>query len=113
MGQREPEQAAAAETMTDFSEWGIELAEINDELREQFELRASKGLVVTAVQPRSRAAANGVRPGQLLVGINNTGVSDLETLNKAMAETAKTKRPIRLVLRQGNWTVLAVMPNNR
>ena len=66
MGQREPAQAAAAETMTDFAEWGIELAEINDELREQFELRASKGLVVTAVQPRSRAAAKWRSPWSTL-----------------------------------------------
>ena len=68
------------------------------------------GLVITNVQPRSRAASKGVRPGQILVGINSTSVKDFESLSQAMAAAAKTQRPIRLVLRQGPWTVLAVMP---
>ena len=113
MGQREQAVAATSETMNHFEKWGIEIAEITDENREEFELRTQDGLVVTAVEPRSRAAANGVRPGQLLVGINTTAVKDLESLGEAMEAAAQTKRPIRLVLRQGNWTVLAVMPHNQ
>ena len=110
MGERSQAEVIASAANAELEKWGLEVKPISDELREQFELTAQNGLVVTAVEPRSHAASKGVRPGQILIGINNMGVKDMESLNQAIAKASETKRPIRLVLRQGRWNVLAVMP---
>ena len=96
-----------------LSEYGFAVRELDDELREAHQLRQQNGIVITEVEAGSPAAGAGLRPGQLVVGVNQDRVTDIETFRSAMSEAAQTGRPVRLVLRQGNWNVLAVLRPRR
>lgn len=102
--------ASAAESQAQLSAWGLSVSALDDEQREAFQLTAETGVVVSAVQEGSRAARAGIRPGQLIVGVNHREVSNLEEFQSALKEFRRSERPIRLVLRQGQWTILAVLP---
>ncbi|TVR41929.1 MAG: DegQ family serine endoprotease [Planctomycetota bacterium] len=110
MGSMADAQVAQAAVSDQLEAWGITVSVLDDEQRQAFNLREREGVVVTAVADGSRAAASGIRPGQLIVGVNHQEVNSLESLASALEQAKQTQRPIRLVLRQGTWTVLAVLP---
>jgi serine protease DegQ len=63
------------------------------ELPEALRRRGVTGVRVGEVQPGSRAAANGLRPGDVLTGLNRRSIGDLPTLQHALA-----KPPARLLI---------------
>ncbi|TVR16325.1 MAG: DegQ family serine endoprotease [Planctomycetota bacterium] len=111
MGQRSDVAVAESAADEQLEQWGIAVSAISDDHREQFRLESSvQGVVVTEVEDRSRAARAGVRPGQVVVAINRHRIASLEDFQKAMAAAKETQRPVRLLLRQGEWNVIAVLP---
>ena len=113
IGQRSEVVDARPDGSVMLAEYGFAVRELDDELREAHELRQERGVVITEVEGGSPAASAGLRPGQLVMGVNQTRVADVESFRAAMAEAAETDRPVRLVLRQGNWNVLAVLRPRR
>jgi S1-C subfamily serine protease len=64
------------------------------EVAERFRNAGLLGVAVAEVDPRSRAALNGLRPGDRIYGVNGRRVDDLAALRSALAQP-----PGRLVLR--------------
>src|SRR4051794_22945019 len=92
--------------------FGVKLAKLTPELRKQFALPdGAKGLVVTEVPPNGAAAAQGLRPGDLVVGIGQATLVSLEQVPQlaAAAKKANQKRMlIRIEQREGNIRFVAL-----
>lgn len=67
---------------------GIEAQDITPELAESFGLADTRGALVAGVYPGSTADQAGLRPGDVIVGINRQGIKDAKT---AMDMTAAFK----------------------
>jgi serine protease DegQ len=76
------------------------------ELPERLRQRGGAGVVIEAITPGSRAAANGLRPGDVITAVNRRDVADLTELQRRLATP-----PEQLVLTvvRGRSAVLALM----
>ncbi|MFN6955717.1 MAG: DegQ family serine endoprotease [Acetobacteraceae bacterium] len=118
----EPQQAAvtptppAAPQTVDLAGFGLKVSGISPELRERFNLRAeTRGIVIVEVLPGSPAAERDLRPGDVIVEVQQERVTTpreaeavierLRRQNRANAllliENAQGQRWVPLPLRQG------------
>jgi serine protease Do/serine protease DegQ len=67
------------------------------------------GVRVEEVDPRSAAAAAGVRPGDRILSLNQKEVEDLASFNKAAKIAGKGKNVV-LLLRRGDTTLYLAFP---
>ena len=66
---------------------GMELSELNDELREEFEIGAdAKGVLVLSVDPNSDAFGKGIRRGDRIVEVGTEEVTSADDLESVVAE---------------------------
>jgi serine protease Do len=63
---------------------GIEIDQVDKKTKKEYGLK--KGLVIKSVRPDSTAAEYGLRPGDLLLKINNTPIQDMESFNVALSQ---------------------------
>jgi serine protease Do len=105
----EPEKPKPPVTVDAF---GLKLAKITPELRKQFSLPdGAKGLVITEVPPNSAGAAQGLRPGDLVIGIGQASLASPEQVPQfaAAAKKANQKRVlVRIEQREGNIRFVAL-----
>jgi serine protease Do len=105
----EPEKPKPPVTVDAF---GVKLAKITPELRKQFALPEwAKGAVITEVPPNSAAAAQGLRPGDLVVGIGQAPLAGPEQVPQlaAAAKKGNQKRVlVRIEQREGNTRFVAL-----
>src|SRR5499427_9109839 len=73
--------------------------------------RNSKGLVITEVNPDSRAADAGLQQGDVILEVNRQAVQSVDELRAAVRKT--TDRPVLLLVdREGRSLFVTVKPNN-
>jgi serine protease Do len=73
--------------------------------------RGSKGLVITEVNPDSRAADAGLQEGDVILEVNRQAVQSVDELRAAVRKT--TNRPVLLLVeREGRSVFVTVKPNN-
>ena len=100
-----PEAAAPARL-------GLELALLDDDLREQAGLRAGSGLFVRAVESDGPAAAAGIEPGDAILRIGGTEADSIEAFKIAL-DAIPTDQPIRLLVeRSGTTRFVLVKPRS-
>ena len=90
---------------------GLKLVKLTPELRRQFSLpEATKGVVITEVPQNSPAAAQGLRPGDLLVALGHEPVGGLEDLQQKITAAKKNghKNVLVRVEREGNTRFVAL-----
>jgi serine protease Do len=91
---------------------GLELTGISDELRKRFNIKDSvKGVVVTRVDPNSPAADKRIQPGDIIVEVQQEGVSTPEQVQKRIEALKKEGRKSALLLlanAQGDVRFVAV-----
>jgi serine protease Do len=90
---------------------GLKLAKPTAELRKQFSLPdAIKGSVITEVPQNSPGAAQGLRPGDLVVAVGHEAAGSLEELQQKIAAARKNgrKNVILRVEREGNARFVAL-----
>jgi len=90
---------------------GLKLVKLTPELRRQFSLpEATKGVVITEVPQNSPAAAQGLRPGDLVVALGHEPVGALEDLQQKLAAAKKNghKNVLVRVEREGNTRFVAL-----
>jgi serine protease Do len=82
---------------------GLTVARLSRELKARFGLDKAlgRGVVVTAVEAGSRAAAGGVREGDVILEVNRVAVDDAEAFAVAMAQAGKGNKILLLVNRMG------------
>lgn len=64
---------------------GVQPAEVNPELAQQFHLKVGAGALVQAVVPGSAAARAGLRAGDVIVGVDGTPLRSVEDLLAALS----------------------------
>lgn len=90
---------------------GLKLTKLTAELRKQFSLpEAAKGVVITEVPQNSPGAAQGLRPGDLVVAVGHEAVGSLEEVQQKVAAAKKNGRKNALVRveREGNTRFIAL-----
>jgi serine protease Do len=91
--------------------FGLKLAKLSPELKKQFSLPDSaKGVVITEVPTNSPGAAQGLRPGDLVIAVGSASVSGPEELPQlaAAAKKAGQKKVLVRVEREGSTRFVAL-----
>ena len=91
---------------------GLALGELTSESRQRFRVdKDVRGALVTNVAPKSSAAAKGLRPGDVIVMVGQTQVTNLDAAKSAI-EDAKSKGRESVVLRvvRGSDARFVVIP---
>lgn len=96
-----PEKAVAAATgkVTKSKLAGVTLGEVTD--------GDTKGVQITAIEPNSAAARSGLRPGDVIVGVNNKAVASVDDFNSAA--TASKDGQMLLQVQRGNGMFFLVL----
>jgi serine protease Do len=90
---------------------GLKLTKLTPELRKQFSLpEGVKGVVITEIPQNSPAAAQGLRPGDLVVALGHERVGAVEELQQKLAAAKKNghKNVLVRVEREGNTRFVAL-----
>jgi serine protease Do len=104
-------EAAGSEEAAEGSGFGLAVEPLTGDRARQLGVRASDGLVVTAVQPSSRAADAGLRPGDVIEEVDGVKVTTGEGLRSALARTGDA--PALLLVHRGEVTVYIPLDRNR
>jgi serine protease Do len=105
MGARDQDEDETASNESDKPRWGLGLADVTPDVRQQ--LRASaqvKGAVVERVLPGSPADNAGLRPGDVIVGVNRHDMQSAADVKKALADIPKGQDALLLVWSNGGNT---------
>jgi serine protease Do len=105
MGARDKGDDESANSETGKPRWGLGLADITPDVRQQ--LRASsdvKGAVIERVLPGSAADNAGLRPGDVIVGVNRRDMQSASDVQKALADVPKGQDALLLVWSNGGNT---------
>jgi len=90
---------------------GLKLVKLTSELRKQFSLpEGAKGVVISEVSQNSTGAAQGLRPGDLVVALGHELVAGLDELQQKIAAAKKNghKNVLVRVEREGNTRFVAL-----
>ena len=101
----------APKTATPFVGLGLALAPLDGKLRARYRLRAElSGVVVTNVEPASPAEERGVRPGDVILEVQNQSVDSPDEVSDRVAQHAKSGRKAVLFLlsRNGQTNYIAL-----
>lgn len=80
---------------------GLEVRNLTPEVAERLGLPAdSKGVVITDIDPASKAAAAGLRVGDMITEINREPVKNVEDFNRIVGKLGKDEHPLLLVKRR-------------
>ena len=105
MGARDKDEDETASNESDKPRWGLGLADVTPDLRQQ--LRASsqvRGAVVERVLPGSPADNAGLRPGDVIVGVNRHEMQSAADVKKALADIPRGQDALLLVWSNGGNT---------
>ena len=109
VGVRLGERQASAEESTDRREpgassgFGLSVEPLTRETARQLGVSSTSGLVVTGVEPSSRAADAGLQEGDVIEEVNGAKVTTGEGLKSAL--NASTGKPALLLVHRGDVTV--------
>ncbi|MFV1853396.1 MAG: DegQ family serine endoprotease [Thalassospira sp.] len=93
-------QEAPAIAEADITELGIKVANVDDALRQRYNLaEGTEGVIVTEVSGDSYAAEKGVRPGDIIIEASHSSVSNVEDVTNAVkAALDDDKRTILMLI---------------
>ncbi len=91
-----------------FNRIGLALTELSTEQKKQLEIEG--GLLVEDMQPGIGSRA-GIRPGDVILSINNQGVKSAEQFNQTLAKIEKGRSIALLVSRGGTSTFITMKMN--
>ena len=99
-----PEQEARGERKetAGAAALGLEIGDLDDELRQQLGLKDAKGVVIAGVEPGSPAADAGLRPGDLVLEVDRKPVENAAGLEKQLAAGGDS---ILFLVRRGDGTL--------
>ena len=80
---------------------GVRIQPLTDELAQTLELDEPRGALVAGIELDSPAARGGVKPGDVIVGMNGEKLDDYKDLPKRVAEASSGQASILQIVRQG------------
>jgi serine protease Do len=83
---------------------------VTPELARRFGLgdAAEGGVVVVRIDPGSPAYEGGVRPGDMIIQVNQMDIATLDDFKKAVAKLKKKDRTLLLIRRKGEELFLTI-----
>jgi len=86
---------------TDIAGLGLKVAPLNQDLRDKFQLNGDqKGVVITDVAPNTAAADRGLKPGDLIMEVQQSAVSSPADIQKQVEAARKADRKFVLLFIQ-------------
>jgi serine protease Do len=90
---------------------GLKVETATEELANQFRVKFAKGVIVTAVEPGSKAEEGKIQAGDIILEIDKKTIQDKEDYNKIIKGFESRKKAIALLItRNGNSMYLVVKP---
>jgi serine protease Do len=89
------------------TELGISVENVTPEIARRFNLKDAKGVIVSAVEPDSKAEEAGVRRLDIIKEINHKSIATVSDLNKVISEIKKDE-PIRMFIWRTNRGFLVI-----
>jgi serine protease Do len=113
--QSHEEEVATAETPEKHapgtaSEFGLYVKELSPELAQELGIQSRSGVVISSVQPGSRADEAGLRARDVILEVNRETVGDVNSYQRAMKAGAKGKIVLLLVKRGDSTIYIALKP---
>jgi serine protease Do len=105
MGARDKDDDESASSESGKPRWGLGLADITPDVRQQLQASGElKGAVIERVLPGSPADNAGLRPGDVIVGVNRHDMQSASDVQKALADVPKGQDALLLVWSNGGNT---------
>jgi serine protease Do len=92
------------------SPFGLYVKNLNPDLAKELGLEQSTGVVISAVQPGSRADEAGLRARDVILEVNRAGVKDVDSYRQAMDAGGRSKIVLILVKRGDSTIYFALKP---
>lgn len=92
---------------------GVEPNTLSPELAETFGIKASQGVLISGVLQNAPAALAGMRPGDVIIQVNDLPVRNVAEMMTAVAALRPGETARFTVLRADNETILNVVPGTR
>jgi serine protease Do len=90
---------------------GLVVRELTPDLAQRFGIEEhEKGVVVTKVDAGSRIAEAGIRPGDVILQVNQKNTGSLEEYSKAVSKIRAKERILLLIRRKGQDLFVTVRP---
>jgi serine protease Do len=90
---------------------GVTVRELTPELAKRFGAsEGDSGLIVVRVDPNSKAFEVGIRPGDIVLQINQKDIATIEDYKKVVAKLKAKERALLLVRRKGEDLFLTIRP---
>jgi serine protease Do len=90
------------------SSLGMMVQELNPQIARSLQLKETSGIVVVQVEQGSPAAEAGIRPGDLLLEINNLAIKSMKDYHAAIGQ-AKPGEAVRFLLKRRGKTLYVVV----
>jgi serine protease Do len=103
------EASAPAETSQMSTKLGLTVQNITEDMVRLYGLRSNEGVVVSGVAPNSYAFRAGIRPGTLILSVNQKKITSVEEFYKAVQSPSETKK-VLLLIRDQNGTRFVAIP---
>lgn len=97
IGNLEDDQVVASISTETAGELGFTVQTLTSELARQFNAKPGRGVVVTEVQSNSVAAMSGLRPGTVILQVNQMNVDSTADFKRAVEKSSGDKRVLLLV----------------
>ncbi|HUU40920.1 MAG TPA: PDZ domain-containing protein, partial [Desulfatiglandales bacterium] len=89
-----------------FERLGIKVEELNRSLSLKYRLNDQEGLVIAEIKRGSQADKIGIKPGDIIRGINDLSIATKEDFKKAIIRY-RLKERITMLIQRG-WTVYSI-----
>jgi serine protease Do len=96
--------AAGAPSAETSAELGISVDKVPAQMAARLHVKHGEGLLVKDVNPNGQGAAIGLRPGDVILQVDDKPINDMAQLSKEVAE-AKKNGVIRFMIQRGSVTI--------
>jgi serine protease Do len=94
-----------------LSPYGLRVKDLSPELAKELGIEVPEGVVISSVQPGSRADEAGLRPRDVILEVNRETVKNVDSYQSAIKTGAKGKIVLLLVKRGENTIYVALKPS--
>lgn len=109
--ERESEQISASPQSTLWLGMGV--SEVDDNIREKYELgKREDGVIVSSIEPSSKAASSGIRVGDVIKKINDTYIKNLANYEEFTKKNDEDKGYI-IMLKRGRMVMVITIENQQ
>lgn len=90
------------------SKLGLTVQNITEDMSRRYGLRQSQGVLVSSVSPDSEAFRKGIRPGTIILSVNQKAIRSVDEFNKAVRESTTSKKVLLQIAEQGYTRFIAL-----